>query len=306
MENTGLILESFVPHTGFFGGPGDDMPVVLPSGDWEPHLPVFETQQKFGLETLSCVSFSCLNVIETTAKFLGKNFDLSDRALAWASGTTHNGNTFSNVQIAIQRFGTCDELIWPFNVPMNWDTFYSTPPVIVQEAMKGLLKDWKIGSRVFVPLTLDSFKAALKKGPLWVCDDVHAFILYRIDDKIHEFDTYGQNGDGRKVRPLSFLNTLRAAFLLPVSLKPLTPPPMVNLPANSLVVVVDGHGERLMNIDGTKLYQDDPGLILTVVMERNAKYDAQGLLMCGQFPRVNVTTAEIASIPRFNLKNQPL
>jgi len=95
MLSTGLILESISPDTGFLGGVGGELPDILPSGDWSPYLPMFESQHRFGLETLNCVQFSRLNACEIQANFYNKPVNFSDRGLGWASNNTKNGNTYS-------------------------------------------------------------------------------------------------------------------------------------------------------------------------------------------------------------------
>ena len=125
------------------------------------------------------------------------------------------------------------------------------------------LDEWVIGLPVYVPTTIEGLKDALKKGPIWFCDKVHSMVIYRVDDQgIHIFDTYPLQGDGKRHWSLADVEKIEAAYLVPFTPKDVAPKPMVKLPANSLVVVVDGHGERLMNVDGTKLYQDDAGKIL--------------------------------------------
>jgi hypothetical protein len=304
--DTGLIPEGIQPFLGFLGGVGGELPDILPSGDWEPYLPLFEYQQKLNLETLGCVSFSRLNASEIQARFYGKNLNFSDRSLAWASNTTHNGNTFSAVDFWFRQRGASDESCWPWVVPLTWEEYYATPSPIVQNQMLLIWDEWSIGTRVFVPNNIEDMKAALKKGPLWFCTNDHAMVIYRVDTEIHIFDTYGQNGDGRKTKPLSFADQIVSAYLVPFIPKQQAPKPMIVLPKNCLVIVVDGLGERLMNVDGTKLYQDDAGKILTEVMARNAVPNAQGVLMAGMFPEVHVKTSDIAGIPRYNLKGQPL
>jgi len=301
----GLIPELIQPDIGFLGGVAPDLADILPSGDWEPLLPTFETQNKLGLESMACVSYSRLNCSETQANFYGKPLNLSDRALAWISGTTKQGNSYYNVDQAFRRSGTCPEPLWPWKVPMTWEEYYTAPPSDVQEEMKRLLDEWDVGMRVYVPMNVESLKEALKKGPLWACTNDHSFEIYRVDDKIHIYDTYLLEGDGKRHWLLSDITKLVSAYIVPFTPKANAPQPMIKLPPNSLVVVVDGHGERLMSVDGTKLYQDEAGKILTEIMARNAK-EVDGVMMCGSFPEIHVKTEDIAGIPRVNLKNEPV
>lgn len=303
---TGLILESIRPDTGFLGGVAGDAPDILPSGDWEPYLPVFETQQKWGLETMNCVQYSRLNASEIQANFYGKPKNFSDRSLGWASGCTPRGNTYSKCSDAFQSLGACQEPMWPWDKPMDWNEYYQEPPQAVQDAMKSLLDEWVVGLPIYVPKTVDGLQAALKKGPIWFCNQVHSMVIYRVDDQgIHIFDTYPHEGNGKYMWPLSDVSKIEAAYLVPFTPKSIAPKPMIKLPPNALVVVVDGHGERLMNVDGTKLYQDDAGKILLEVTARNAKTGVNGTQTSGSFPIVHVTSKDIEGIPRVNLKGLP-
>jgi len=306
MPNLGIIHEPIAPDTGFLGGVGGELPDILPSGDWEPYLPVFESQQRFGLETMNCVQCSRFNTCEIHAIFYGRPINLSDRAFSWSSGCTRNGNTYSKCDHALREKGACAEETWPWDRPMTWEEYNEEPPDFVKKEMSAFLEKWSIGMRVYVPGDVESLKAALKKGPIWFCTRDHSMVIYRVDDEgIHIFDTYPLQGDGKRHWPLSDAHKIAAAYLVPFTPIHLAPKPMIELPKNSLVVVVDGHGERLMNVDGTKLYQDDAGKILTEVMARNAKPNAEGVMMCGEFPEIHVKAADIVGIPRVNLKGEP-
>lgn len=307
MPNLGIIHEPIAPDTGFLGGVGGELPDILPSGDWEPYLPKFESQNKWDLETLNCVQYSRLNASEIQANFHGRPLNLSDRGLGWAAENTRAGNTYSKCDYWFRERGACAEEHWPWDKPMTWAEYYAQPPFDVIHEMGLLLDEWEIGMRVYVPNTVDGLRAALRKGPIWFCTRDHSMVIYRADDAgIHILDTYPLQGDGKRHWPLSDVSKIVSAYLVPFTPKHLAPEPMIELPKNSLIVVVDGHGERLMNVDGTKLYQDDAGKILTEVMARNAKQNADGVMMCGEFPEVHVRTSDIVDIPRVNLKGEPV
>lgn len=319
MSNTGLIPEPIAPNTGFLGAVAGDLPDILPSGDWEPYLPIFESQSRFGLETMNCVQCSRLNATEILSNFHGKPLNLSDRALGWAAGTTKNGNTYSNCDFWLRRRGVCAEPSWPWDQELSWDEYYIEPPQDVQDEMLALLDKWVFGQRVYVPSDVESLKAALKKGPLWFCTNDHSMVIYRVDDKgIHIFDTYPLQGDGKRHWTLSEASKIEAAYLVPFTPKEFTSKPMLKLPPNCLVAVVDGHGERLMNVDGTKLYQDDAGKIDLELEARNSKpcpeatceHCAPGQYVAhtktSTIPVVHVKTEDIKNVPRVNLKNEPV
>jgi len=77
----GLIPELIQPDIGFLGGVAPDLADILPSGDWESYLPTFETQNKLGLETMGCVSYSRLNCSETQANFMLRQGKIDDQTL---------------------------------------------------------------------------------------------------------------------------------------------------------------------------------------------------------------------------------
>lgn len=300
MQNHGIIHEL---HLGMLGGPADELPDLMPDGNWEPHLPDFERQQKLGLETMNCVQFSRLNVCETLARFYGSSLNLSDRFLYWASGCTAQGNTFRACDYGLRENGCCDEGLWPWIEQLSRDQYGVKPPAAIRAEAAKLSSEWNFGMLHFVPITRDAIRAALRKTPLWFCNETHAMMIFRADDAgVHIFDTYpGSAGDGRQVWSYDFaLATIVAAYNAPFTPKKLTPAPMVKLPNNSLVIVVD-NGERLMNVDGSRLYRDEAGKILLEVTARNSK-DGKS----APYPIIHVKAADVSAIPRVNLKNEPV
>ncbi len=296
MKNHGVLHEL---HLGVLAGPAEELPIILPSGDWEPFLPEFERQQKLNLETMNCVQFSRLNVCEILARQLGKSLNLSDRFLYWASGCTAQGNYFSACDYGLRQHGCCAEPTWPWIEELTRDQYGKEPPADVKAEGLKLLEDWSFGMLHYVTPTIEAMKVALKKGPLWFCNETHAMVIYRIDDRIRIFDTYPDEGEGKGSFPLDYVSHLQAVYNAPFTPKKLAPP-MANLPNNSLVIVVD-NGERLMNVDGSKLYRDDAGKILLEVTARNSK-DGKS----APYPIIHVKAADVASIPRVNLKGEPV
>lgn len=306
MEFHGVIHEPIQPNTGFFGGVAGELPILVADGNWESYLPVFETQNKNGLETMNCVQYSRLNACEIQANFYGKPVNFSDRGLGWASGCTPQGNTYSACTYWLQHRGACLDSLWPWTVENTWNEYYQEPPQAVQDAMSKLFDDWVIGLPVYVPTSVQALQEALKRGPIWFCNQGHSMVIYRVDTELHVFDSYANMGDGKRSFPLEYVNQIVSAYLVPFTPKEIAPKPMIKLPANSLVVVVDGHGERLMNVDGTKLYQDDAGKIGLEVQARNTKPGVNGTYFSAPYPIVHVTTKDIEGIPRVNLKGQPV
>jgi hypothetical protein len=77
-----------------------------PAGDWEPYAPPGERQSSYKGDSMSCVSFSAINSIETQEKFLtGNQPNYSDRWTAKRSGTTRQGNYLWKVADTIRKEG---------------------------------------------------------------------------------------------------------------------------------------------------------------------------------------------------------
>ena len=298
--NHGLLPSPPQPQNGLLGGPGGELPVLSPSGDWEAFLPGFERQNKLGLETMNCVQFSRLNVCEAQANFYKKPLNLSDRFLYWATGCTERGNSYTSCDFWIKQRGACPEPTWPWEVAMDRAEYGKEPSADVQAEAKKLLDEWTFGMLVAVPITIEDMRRALTHRPIWFCTETHSMMIYRVDDMVRIFDTYPDSGEGRlDWTHEQALAWIYAAYLAPFTPKHLTPTPMIQLPKNSLVIVADT-GERLMNIDGTKLYKDDAGKILLEVIARNAVGATSQ-----NFPIVHLLAKDVADIPRVNLKGEP-
>jgi hypothetical protein len=293
-STTGLILELPQPYLNFIGGIGGYLPDILPSGDWEAYLPEFENQAKLGLETMNCVQFSRLNACEISANFYGLPLNLSDRFLYWASGCTAQGNTFSKCDAGLHLYGAPSEEKWPWLEVLSRDQYGVQPPADVLQCALKILSDWEIGKLVWVPSTLDSLKAALKKGPIWFCNDVHAMVIYRIDDQIRVFDTYGT---GKGAFPLDYAPQIFTAYLAPFTPKHLIPPPMYQFKENDLYQVVEGKGGFMLFAAGRLYYDDVAKLLASWSVRNNGRTEGKvGVLQL----------KDLVGVPLFNLKNEPV
>lgn len=275
MSNLGgnVIHEGLVPSSIVVGGIGGDLPDVVLDGNHEPFLPVFERQERFGFPSQNCVQFSLLNVLETTAKRLGRTLNLSDRFLYWASGCTERGNTFGNGYHGLKGHGAPSEALWPWLVAMSREVYGQEPPADVKaEAMK-LFDEWEIGTLRYVTPTIENLKKALKKGAVWFCNDGHAMMIYRIDDRIRVFDTYpGMSGDGKGSFPLEYIPQIVAAYLVPFNLKPLNPQPMPTLvlPENCYVTgVFPTELKTALHVGGKLIIYESEGKLLSQWVARN-------------------------------------
>lgn len=140
---------------------------LVDNGDWTPFLPTYEKQYAGGYDTMSCVAFSCLNVIETLIKRItGYDQNLSDRFLAKASGTTQQGNSLWKVADTLRHLGACDELDYPFE-GITWEEFMKPlTPELFQKALRFLIE--RTINYEYVYPNKDLLMLALKKSPLQV------------------------------------------------------------------------------------------------------------------------------------------
>lgn len=111
---------------------------VVPSGDWTPYLPTDERQKSRYFDSVSCVTFSALNDIETQFRqqvatgnvsqenlawlrdrgYLDAqgNVNLSDRFTSKMSGTTDAGNWLGAVGDSVRNDGVVPESVWPWDM----------------------------------------------------------------------------------------------------------------------------------------------------------------------------------------------
>ena len=119
--------------------------VVLESGDWRPYLPTGERQSNYKGDSMSCVSFSALNVIETQEfKLTGQRVNYSDRWLAKISNTQPEGNYLITVVDAIREFGLVLEEDYPAPpAPWTWYDYHKTIPEPLLSQLKAKGQAWK-------------------------------------------------------------------------------------------------------------------------------------------------------------------
>lgn len=163
------------------------------SGDWTDYLPSTERQSNRNTDTMACVTYSLLNVIETQIKFLsGKDSNYSDRWLAKMSGTTTTGNYLWKVADTVRLKGLVPQELWPEPADYTWDSYYSDIPLEIQSKGLEFLKNWTIAYE-WIELTPESLLKHLKHAPLQVVIPGHAiecFSFYEPGDVVRYFDTY--------------------------------------------------------------------------------------------------------------------
>lgn len=195
--NYGLIKEELKETDYIFGASPLNKKILQPNGDWSEYLPAPERQSGRNIETMACVSFSLLNVIETLFKRkygLDKNF--SDRFLAKMSGTGRNGNLQSTVIDTARKSGLVNEEDYPSDFDtFNFSKYYEPIPEDVVAKARLFLNEYEIGYEAVTP-TISAMREALKYSPLWVAGYAwyysngyyrsigspnHCFVLYNID-----------------------------------------------------------------------------------------------------------------------------
>jgi hypothetical protein len=167
LENKKIMDQKYVEQTGFLykfdpadyvlGASPLIMPEIMQSADWREFVPEGEIQARmFVFDTMSCTTFSALNIVETwfnyhikkesftvaqleTLNQLGyfKNgrFNCSDRFTAIMSKTMKTGNYFQAVWDSIRKDGLLPENDLPFDPNFKtWDEYHN--PNAITQAMK--------------------------------------------------------------------------------------------------------------------------------------------------------------------------
>lgn len=166
-SNSGLLISP--PRvTDFIAGgiTGITPEVRLETGDWTPYLPQDEMQVGVYFDTMACVTFSALNVIETQLNFMLANekftvdtiqkltdlgvlkdrqFNFSDRFTAKMSGTTRQGNYLVKVWDSIRNDGLLSEADWSYpreqrQPVFDWDDYYKEIPQELKDKAKKILE----------------------------------------------------------------------------------------------------------------------------------------------------------------------
>lgn len=202
--NRGVILGSREGDWIAGGISGITYKEELPSGDWTPYLPLEEWQwHTIGFDTMACVTFSALNVLETLYFFkTGIRRNFSDRFTAVMSGTMKTGNYLWKVGDSIRKDGLVDEADYPMIDNPTWDTYYVTPPIEVINKAKEFLKDWEVHYEV-IDFTRESLLKHIKQAPIQVVIPGHAVMNFLTTDQIYKyFDSYAPF---QKDRPEGFI-----------------------------------------------------------------------------------------------------
>ncbi len=104
---------------------------IMPGGQYLNHLPLFEFQRQYGVESMGCTGFGQFNdleIIGIVRKYGETNW--SDRFPNIVAGTTRGGNSPHTVAEFTRKIGNVHETDLPFDETINtWDKFYSPKPM---------------------------------------------------------------------------------------------------------------------------------------------------------------------------------
>lgn len=149
----------------FGGGKLGDKP-IQPGGQWTHFVPEGEDQSIDGFEPYCCVSEATDNAIEILVlKKYNETQNLSDRWIAWASGTKERqGNDPKSVADILRKKGNVAETDWPFKA-QTFDEFYETPPQKYYDLAREFVYEFNMGYE-WVSADPASMMAALEYSPL--------------------------------------------------------------------------------------------------------------------------------------------
>lgn len=189
MIQTGLLYK-FDPKDYRVGASPLNPIILNPTSDWTNWKPLDEKQFKdYAFDTMSCATFSALNVMETTVNFLMYNdkitvdklewlnkngyivngkMNCSDRFTAIMSGTTSQGNSMQNVWESIRKVGCIPESDLPFG-GNNWNEYMNHS--LITQAMLDKAKqflDIFDASYEWTTILPADIKVALEQCPLQV------------------------------------------------------------------------------------------------------------------------------------------
>lgn len=173
MKNFGLDIKPRAPEDfeHQLGASKIHKTVHRPDGQWISDVPIGEMQERLGVETMSCVSFGTLSILEMIEEVkFGRISNYSDRFLAIASNTTTSGNDPKVVAQTLRKVGAIDEDSLPFtdNI-LTFDEYHSPKPLpqrLLNEGRKWLEK-FELSYEWVTP-TPENLMEELKYGPVGI------------------------------------------------------------------------------------------------------------------------------------------
>lgn len=157
MKNTGLIVDPRTPEEksqDYVMGAETAIKYEDRVTDWSEFVPEGEPQYGQNFDTLSCVTFSALHIVEAQINWLISQDKVSQETLTWltdngyltnnvirlskrftaiTSGTTKQGNYFAKVWDTIRKVGCIPDKDFPFG-GNTWDEYHDTANIT--QAMK--------------------------------------------------------------------------------------------------------------------------------------------------------------------------
>ena len=156
-ENTGLLIRAPQPTDWIAGGEtGIALTARNAKANWKDYLPGPERQKGRKVETMACVTYSALNMVETQINWMiaagmisnkliqqmaalgyfdaNCNLNFSDRFTAKMSGTGKSGNYLTAVWDSIRNHGLVPEKDWPGDVDnFTWEEYYKEIPQAIKD-----------------------------------------------------------------------------------------------------------------------------------------------------------------------------
>lgn len=171
IKNTGVILSAPKKTHNVYGS-STSMLLGATVKNWLPYIPEYERQAGVYFDTMACVTFSALNVLEIIYKFkYGVDINFADRFTAEKSGTTTEGNYLYKVGDSITSIdGFVLEQDWPFDYYATeprfvWNDYYS--PISREVTEKGL-RNLKNHTLNYEWVTSNKFREAVQGAPIQV------------------------------------------------------------------------------------------------------------------------------------------
>lgn len=292
--------------------------ILQPDRNWLPFLPVYEPQSFPWGDTMSCVTFSAWNAVETMAKRRhGMDLNKSDRFTAKLSGTTATGNNFWNVAESITRLhGAVEQASWPNGDAASFaDFFKEIPQLVIDEGNKWLAGEYVI-QREYVPDDIASLWEALQYGPIQVAihaygplvNDVyqrtedqgnHAVLLYSaVDGQYFEIYDHYTNLYKKLAWNTRFWGAMRFDIRKKSELQPApAPTPVYQFVENHRYFLAAAGGRTLL-FAGGKLRLDNLAKILDQWLGRN-----DGNVIGKNH---TITLNELTGVQLYNLKGDPV
>src|SRR3990167_250785 len=187
MKNLGVIIQP--KASDYYAG---QLPyeVVNPIGVWYDFEPTPEMQKDHDTDTMACVTFSALNILETQYYFLtGQRINFSDRFIAKVSGTTQQGNTCQAVLDAIRHYGLVLESDYPTPTDFDWNEYYA--PIPNEVFGKAILKPINGVSPVSYEFGATDYAKELKQAPLqMLIEKGNPYHAVEMVSLTHQFNSY--------------------------------------------------------------------------------------------------------------------